>query len=319
MDDEVEQGSPVDSPARESLAARLISETKGSPDVIADRLGSADETSQARTLQVLQRHQGNAFVESVVRRLVAGRTTREIAAGSGGGAGIGRGDTMTLERDVGDEALEEDIPAEEPVAEAEVDFPEGATETVGPETSSFYPVAATSLEDVSNQISGRDEAGHCGWVESMDFRQTGGKITAIVVTVTIDVEMPSWTPPPSMLPKAKAEWDRWYAALLAHEAGHVKLVHDHFDGLASEILGKSPRKGRNLFNNAKAALSKASKAYDKKSGHGTKAGTIIDTGIESREIDEKKKEDEAKKKQEEAEKGGKKAEVEGVPQADLPA
>ena len=47
-----------------------------------------------------------------------------------------------------------------------------------------------------------------------------------------------------MLPKAKAEWERSYQALLAHERGHEKLVHDYFDGLANKILGKTRAAGQ---------------------------------------------------------------------------
>lgn len=280
---------------------------------LADTLLRLDVSTRARLLANLQRDRGNAFVDSVLSKALAGQPGREAIAGGGSGAGIGRGETLTLEREVGDEE-----PVEEPIPQDQTDIPVGSTESIGPETSSSYAVAAVSLGDLANQISGRDEAGHCGWAETWNYTTMGGKINAVSVTVTINVEMPSWTPPPSMLPKAKAEWNRWYAALLAHEQGHVKLVHDKFDGLAARILGKTARAGGALFNAAKAELSAASRAYDGRTGHGMKTGTIIDVSIEDKEIDEKKRADEAKKK-EEAAKSGKKAEVEGEPPAEVPA
>jgi hypothetical protein len=218
--------------------------------------------------------------------------------------------------------LDEAEPVDAVTDEAEqlADIPEGATEEVGPSTSSSYGVAAVSLSDIASQLSSRDEAGHCGWKESWTYKTSPtGRINAVKVTVAIDIEMPAWTPPPSMLPKAKAEWERSYAALLAHEQGHERLVHDHFDGLADKILGKTVRQGTALFEGAKGSLSRASRGYDTKTGHGTKAGTIIDTTIEQREIDEKKREEDEKRKKAEAEKAGKKAEVEAPAPAETPA
>jgi predicted secreted Zn-dependent protease len=113
-----------------------------------------------------------------------------------------------------------------------------------------------------------------------------GVITTVHITADITLEMPAWTPPTTMLPKAKAEWRRAYAALLAHENGHIKLVHDVFDGLAAKLLGKTSAVGKAMFATAKAKLATDSKAYDKKTANGQNTGTIIDVGIEQQEIDE---------------------------------
>jgi hypothetical protein len=173
----------------------------------------------------------------------------------------------------------------------------GATEVIGPPSSSTYAVSGSSLDDVSTFISTRDEAGHVGWVEDMAASGSNGStLDTVSVTVAISLEMPSWTPPSTMLPKARAEWTRWYAALAAHEQGHIKLVHDVHDGLAKKLLGKTPRAADTLFDAAKASLTAKSKAYDTATGHGLKTGTIIDVGIEQQELaDEQKKKDDAAK------------------------
>ena len=74
--------------------------------------------------------------------------------------------------------------------------------------------------DVLAAIGGRDEAGHVGWVETIrTTRPTPAPSRHGSVNVDISLEMPSWTPPATMLPKAKAEWTRWYAALAGARAG----------------------------------------------------------------------------------------------------
>ena len=173
----------------------------------------------------------------------------------------------------------------------------GATETIGPETSSSYAVAASSLADVAAVIGGRAEAGHVGWVEQMSSSaNTGPTVDTVSVTVGIDLEMPSWSTPSAMLPRARAEWSRWYAALMAHEQGHIQLVHDVHDGQAATLLGKTPSAATTAFNASKASLTNKSNAYDTKTGHGLKTGTVLDVGIETLELDEERKKREAAEK-----------------------
>jgi len=170
----------------------------------------------------------------------------------------------------------------------------GATETIGPPTSSTYAVGASNLADVVAVIGGRDEAGHVGWVESMSSSaNTGPTVDTANVNVDITLEMPSWTPPSAMLPKARAEWTRWYAALMAHEQGHIKLVHDIHDGMANRLLGKTPTQATTTFNAAKTSLTTKSDAYDVRTGHGLKTGTVLDVGIETLELDEEQKKKDA--------------------------
>ena len=253
LEDELGETTQTVDPQREPLTDRLMSEARGDAASIAAHLAAADDQTKTRALHGLQRDHGNAFVQSVMRSLAVGKGSH---AGGGTGVGFGRGDTITLERDE-----EEPEPADATdEVEQLADIPEGATEEIGPTTSSSYAVAATSLSDIASQLASRDEAGYCGWKEAWNFK-TGptGRITAVKVTVKIDIEMPAWTPPPSMLPKTKAEWERSYQALLAHERGHEKLVHDYFDGLANKILGKTARQGRQQFDGAKSGLAAASR------------------------------------------------------------
>jgi hypothetical protein len=173
----------------------------------------------------------------------------------------------------------------------------GATETIGPPVSSSYAVTASSLADVVSDIGGRDEAGHVGWEATPNYAaNTGTKVDTASVNVGITLEMPSWTPPATMLPKARAEWTRWYAALQSHEQGHITRVHDVYDGLAKRMIGKTLSAAGALFTTADSSMQPKSDAYDTATGHGLKTGTILNVGIEQQELDEeKKKQEEAAK------------------------
>jgi predicted secreted Zn-dependent protease len=278
-------------PGSQDLATHLAL----SPSALARELDAADSASRTRALDDLQAGAGNAAVGG----LLSGH-------GHATGSGMGRGASpagvrtrttdLTISRDIGDDDIAD-------VSDLVVPLGAGATtgaiETVGPVTASSYAVDGSSLADVAAFIGGRDEAGHVSWGPTLDFHQTDGVIDSVTIDVSIDLEMPAWSPPSSMLPRARAEWSRWYAALQAHEQGHIDLVHQAFDGLASRILGKQVATGRRLFATARSTLATASRAYDGRTGHGTRQGTIMNVAIEQQEADE------ARRDRERAEQGRK--------------
>lgn len=268
----------------EETAARL-----GLPPADLTReLAAADEASRVRTMGDLQQGAGNAALGEMLG-----------ASGRMAGVGVGRGGLtthtteLTIAREIGDEEVAG--PADE-VVPLDTGAQAHATESVGPVSESSYAVEASTLADVAAAIGGRSEAGHVSWVPTLDFHQTDGRIDSVTINVSIDLQMPSWSPPASMLPKARAEWTRWYAALRAHEQGHIDLVHQLFDGLAAKILGKTVRAGQQLFATARTSLAAQSRAYDTRTGHGTRQGTVMNAGIEQQEIDEERRKREAAEK-----------------------
>jgi predicted secreted Zn-dependent protease len=159
-----------------------------------------------------------------------------------------------------------------------------AAEKIGPVSMKTYSLSAKTLSEVCDEISGQPEAGQVSWEPVYKtVHDDDGKITAATVTVKITMELPSWTPPSTMGPKAKAEWNRWKAALRAHEDGHVEIVKKGFTGLAKQMLGKTEDDASTLFDKAKTDTQKASDSYDSKNGHGTKAGTNMDLSVEEDE------------------------------------
>lgn len=249
-------------------------------------LSRMDVPSRARGAAALSRDAGNAALATLLRGGRGGtwgRRTRTTRVTIARGQGTDRSDA-SVQRD------ETVAPAEE--VPLDTTPAPGATETIGPESLTTYAVAASSLADVTTAIAARPEAGRVGWATDLRYGASGRSVDAVEVTVTIDLEMPDWTPPPTMLPRARAEWDRWYAALLAHEQGHIDLVHEHFDGLAERLLGRSPRQVDRAFRAARTALTRASAAYDRRTSHGRRQGTVMDLAIEARELEEQRRRDE---------------------------
>jgi hypothetical protein len=276
-------GSTVALEAADPVGALLDRETLRMPGELRSGLERIDPSSRAGTMQRLQAGVGNGAIGAILAGLTRATPAWQPAHVAS---------SAIIQREDGDEGGEGAQPLDTKAAAGA-----GATETIGPPTPADYTVTASSLEDVLDAISARDEAGHVGWVESMtSTANTGPTVDTSNVTVTISLEMPSWTPPSTMLPKAKAEWTRWYGALLAHEQGHIKLVHDVHDGLAKRLLGQTPAKAQTMFNSAKASLTTKSNTYDTTTSHGLKTGTVLNVGIEQTELaEEQKKKDEAAK------------------------
>ena len=154
--------SPKADDSQVDLAGRLHD-----PVEAAKQLRGADAGTRSRLLGVLQRKQGNTAVGAIVLALDSSVHART----GGSGVGAGRGETITLERQAEEEAQEaEPMDAADITAADLENIPDGATEEVGPTTSSSYPVTAVSLSDVAGQLSARDEAGICGWKEAWTFR-----------------------------------------------------------------------------------------------------------------------------------------------------
>lgn len=262
----------------------LVRASGPGPGHLAAGLQHADPWTRTRAVQRLQAGLGNAAVGAMLGRRHV-RTTH-----------------LHLERRVDDSEArttiqreDGDLPADgAQTLDTTTAGGGGATETIGPPTSANYALSGSSLADVLAVISGRDEAGHVGWVATPKYAaNTGTTVDTASVNVDITIEMPSWTPPTTMLPKARAEWTRWYAALLAHEQGHIALVHTVYDGLAKKMIGKTLAAAGTVFSTADATMQPKSDAYDTKTDHGLKTGTVLDVGIETLGLDEEQKKKDA--------------------------
>ncbi len=252
--------------------AAITQASSSGPDQMMSGLLQMDQPTRALAVQRLQAGLGNGAVGALLE------------------ASRGRATIQRAGDDPGDDTAV-------PLDTSSAGGGGGATEVVGPPVISNYSLNAADLADVASIVAGRDEAGHVGWSEDMSASGTPGKgMDTVSVKVDIALQMPSWDPPATMLPKARAEWDRWYAALSAHEQGHIDLVHQVHDGLAAKILGKSKPASDALWAAAQASLKSRSKAYDVTTGHGLKTGTILNTALEAAELaEEQKKKDAAAK------------------------
>lgn len=208
----------------------------------------------------LQAAAGNAAVAHLVGR----STTHRALVGPGatiqradGGAGAGTDEAVALTSGVG---------------------VGGGSTSVGPPTRSTYAVSG-SLADAANTVSARTEAGSETSTPSLDTVTDDGRIVSATVTVAQAIELPSWSGRAGGTATQQAEWDRFSAALSAHEDGHVAKDVAAWAGAHRKIVGKSEKGGNDTLDAISAAADKANDDYDTATKHGLTQGTGIDPNV----------------------------------------
>lgn len=177
------------------------------------------------------------------------------------------------------------------------------TENIGPLAESSYTVTADTLAGFASVVAARSEAGSVSWQPNrFSYTPAGSSdppTVTVTVTVPINLQMPSWQLPDDMGPRTRAEYQRWYAALRAHEQGHIDLVNTHTEGLGDRLARSgSLSAAQTLFNTVITGLQTASDEYDTTTDHGLNTGTELDLSIEE---DERGESDEEEQEEESAE------------------
>ncbi|MGB8645246.1 MAG: DUF922 domain-containing protein [Anaerolineae bacterium] len=148
-----------------------------------------------------------------------------------------------------------------------------------------YDVQADTLMAAAETFSQMDEAAKTEWFPRYDYQTTGNELSNATITVGTRITMPHWSGYSSASQAEKDEWDRFFAALQAHEQGHLDLVMQHLDHVDEPLVGKSVDGAAQVWQSALAALLSASRAYDGQTDHGRNQGTIIDVSVGAPEID----------------------------------
>jgi predicted secreted Zn-dependent protease len=143
-----------------------------------------------------------------------------------------------------------------------------------------YDVAGTTLADAAAAIAHLPEAGQTEWWPHYDFQtDEHGHVTDVTLAVATRVTLPNWSGHQSASAAEQREWDRFAAALQAHEQGHLELVVSHLNGLDQQMLGVPHDHAQGIYHHAQQQLQAASDAYDQQTNHGQSTGTVIDLSV----------------------------------------
>lgn len=140
-----------------------------------------------------------------------------------------------------------------------------------------YSVQGETLADVVAAISTLPEAGKAEWNPRYDYEtDENGTVNEVTVIVGWTITMPQWDGYDAASDSAKGEWDRFYAALEAHEMGHLALADQYLRELDQQMIGKTVDEAKSVFESTLQALQAESDAYDHRTDHGRNDGTNID-------------------------------------------
>jgi len=142
-------------------------------------------------------------------------------------------------------------------------------------------VDGSTLVAVAQAISQMDEAAKTQWFPAYTADTADGALASVAVTVMTKVTMPQWSGYANASQPEKDEWDRFCAALRAHEQGHLDLVTSQLSGIDERLVGCSTSDASAAWTNALGELTSASNDYDASTDHGRSQGTVIDTSFAS--------------------------------------
>ncbi len=143
----------------------------------------------------------------------------------------------------------------------------------------WYDVHGYTLAAVADAIAQLAEAGTAEWFPHYVYDDDGAVITSATVTVETRVTLPAWSEHGSAAPAEQAEWDRYAAALLAHEQGHLALVQEHLEAVDTHLVGFSPDEGGNNWQLVLQGLQAASDAFDAETDYGRNTGAVIEAVV----------------------------------------
>jgi hypothetical protein len=164
---------------------------------------------------------------------------------------------------------------------------EGATqlddEALPPPTSSFtkinppshstYTVSGT-LRQAAEAVGAREEAGSATATPDLVSAENETRMVQAQVTVDLAVVLPEWDGKAAATQSQRNEWDRFKAAITAHEAGHVQIDKTSFANAHTKILAKKTTAASSAEYDAIIARARAANdAYDG-DAHGRPATNI---------------------------------------------
>jgi hypothetical protein len=152
--------------------------------------------------------------------------------------------------------------------------PTSSSTKVGPPSASSYTVSGT-LREAANAVAARPEAGATITTPDMNMPADDRWPTHVQVTVTQVVVLPEWDGKAAATQNQRSEWDRFKAAITAHENGHVGKDVKAFANAHGKVKAKKTRaEGEAEFDAIITQANTDNDTYDADTDHGRPATNI---------------------------------------------
>jgi hypothetical protein len=158
--------------------------------------------------------------------------------------------------------------------------PTSSSTTVGPPTRSSYTVSGT-LRQAAEAVAARPEAGQTLTSPVLNMAPPGKWPTHVQVIVGQAVQLPEWDGKASATQNQRSEWDRFKAAITAHEEGHVSTDVKAYANAHGKIRAKPTRaEGEAEFDTITTTADTDNATFDTRTDHGRNTGTNINPNID---------------------------------------
>ena len=221
----------------------------------------------------LQGAAGNAAVAGPLGPREGGvRSTRRVGATL---HHSGDSDVPGTEPDAAGDADKAPIPLDDVEDTAPAKPPPTSSSTkVGPPSASSYTVSGT-LREAANAVAARREAGATITTPDVNMPLDDSWPTHVQVTVTQVVLLPEWDGKAAATQNQRNEWDRFKAAITAHENGHVAKDVKAFANAHVKVKAKKTRaEGEAEYDAIIAQANTDNHTYDADTDHGRPATNI---------------------------------------------
>jgi hypothetical protein len=152
--------------------------------------------------------------------------------------------------------------------------PTSSSTKVGPPSASSYTVSGT-LRQAANAVAARPEAGATITTPDMNMPADDSWPTHVQVTVTQVVLLPEWDGKAAATQNQRNEWDRFKAAITAHENGHVAKDVKAFANAHVKVKAKKTRaEGEAELDAIITQANTDNDGYDADTDHGRPATNI---------------------------------------------
>jgi hypothetical protein len=154
-----------------------------------------------------------------------------------------------------------------------------------PQTTPEIVVRGTTLEQVGNELNAMAEWGQAGGsIRSERIPPGNSTNLAVHLHANLLYRLPRWTGYASASTAVKAEWDKMFAKLKAHEDRHLAIAIEESDALAQDLIGHDISDIAALVTAANKRMHDRQVQLDDDTDHGAKVGVpygdvVLDTSI----------------------------------------
>jgi len=288
-DGALDPGRARDIGSRPDLEARrettVISASGGPPGILdaLSRTGRRGGAAAARrSVARLQAAAGNAAVAGLLGTSPDAHASRRVGLTfhhAGGADVLGAEPSAPVALGTGEPA-DDTTPLEDEGGAPVLPPPTSSSTTVGPPTSSSYTVSGT-LRQAAEAVAARPEAGQTLTSPVLNMAPAGKWPVHVQVIVGQAVLLPEWDGKASATQNQRNEWDRFKAAITAHEVGHVSTDVKAYANAHGKIRAKPTRaEGNEEFDTISTQADTDNVAFDVRTDHGRNQGTSINPNID---------------------------------------